>query len=145
MTTRGASARKAARLRVSPCRHSRSLFAVSMFGAPTNSYVSEVDAMTMSGLTWWILARRALCQRAQSSIGMPSLPMGVTSATGHDDLVIVISRHPRCRATSLRAGNQCAAWESPVSTTVLRPAEGPYVNVQAFTVKPGGLAWQPRL
>ena len=47
------------------------------------------------------------------------------SRNGHATLVNVSSRQCRRCATACRAGNHCAAWESPTSATVTLPFGSP--------------------
>src|SRR6187200_3387576 len=97
-----------------------------------NAYESSDEATTRSGLSDWMRAHARWRHVTQArSCASPFPVAGCTSATGHEDLVMVISFQPRCSATLSRAGSQWAACESPVRMTSFRPARGPKVQVHA--------------
>ena len=114
------------------------------FERSTSDSVRVPAATTSAGLSDDV--RRSSTVRRQvshSSYGRDSLRWKiVTSGAGQPDLVHDSSRHPFSVASVSSAGNQDAAWLSPISTTVVAEPVSPNAQPSAGAEPPRS-RWQP--
>ena len=100
------------------------------------------DTTTSAGRSSAIRARAACCHAAHSGyVRRRSTSQIGASTTGQADFVIDTRRQPCSLASRSSAGNHCAAWESPYSTTTVEEPADP--KMQRGIAVSVCLMWQP--